>query len=145
MTSDTARRQRRSAADRLAMLAAVQALACVLGCGGDGYRTSIVTGTVTYQGRPASGLCVSVAPVDGPRSGRPPSMGITGTDGRYRLMRPQNKPGAAAGPATVTFSTVEGVRTDVPGEAIENRAFEIDIRPGTSVHDFELGAQTSAR
>lgn len=145
MASEQTFRSRRPAAGHLATVAAALVGVCICGCGEDGYRTSIVTGTVSYQGRPAGGLCVSVAPVDGPRLGRPPSMGITDADGRYRLVRPRNKPGAAAGPATVTFSSVEDLRTDVPFEAIENRIFEIDIRPGSSVHDFDLGSTPDAR
>lgn len=121
-----------------ALGAAVFLLAC--GCGGEGYATSHVTGTVTYQGRAAAGLRVEFAPADGPRLGRPPANGITGPDGRYTVVRPGNKPGAVAGPSTVAFFTIEGQPASAPAEAVQGRTFDVDVAPGTSTHDFELAA-----
>ena len=121
-----------------ALAAAV--LLLVGGCGGDGYDTSVVTGTVTYKGKPAAGLRIEFAPADGPKLGRPPAIGITGPDGRYGLVRPGNKPGAVAGPSTVAFFTIEGGPVSVPAEAVQDITFEVDVAPGTSQHDFELGS-----
>lgn len=115
------------------------------GCGGDGYPTSVVTGTVTYKGKPAAGLRVEFAPVDGPKLGRPPAIGITGADGRYSLVRPGNKQGAVAGPSSVAFFTIEGGSVSVPAEAVQDRTFEVVVAPGTSQHDFELGPAGGGR
>lgn len=142
MTSDRASRR----GSRLpAALAAAAIVLLAGGCGGDGYATSVVTGTVTYKGKPAAGLRIEFAPVDGPKLGRPPATGITGADGRYSLVRPGNKPGAVAGPSSVAFFTIEGRPTSVPAEAVQDRTFDVDVAPGTSTHDFDLGSATGSR
>lgn len=110
----------------------------VPGCSTDGYRTAMVTGSVSHKGRPVVGLYVRFAPVDGQQLGRPPSLGITGTDGRYVLFRPNGVARAVTGPCTVTFSTPEGHPCDVPPEAFLDRTFEVEVSPGRSEHDFDL-------
>lgn len=119
------------------LAAAAVAIAC--GCRGDGYETSIVTGVVTYKGQPVADLRIEFAPADGPKLGRPPAMGVTGADGRYSLVRPGNKAGAVAGPNEVAFFMIEGKPTTVPVDAIQDRVIKVEVQPGKSVHDFELG------
>lgn len=125
-------RPRRFVATTLACVA----LAC--GCRGDGYQTSIVTGTVTYKGKPVENLRIEFAPADGPKLKRPPATGITGPDGRYDLVRPGGKPGAVAGPNSVAFFMVEGKPLNVPADAALDRLVDVDVKPGESVHDFDL-------
>lgn len=125
--------------DRRGVVAAFATLALLCGCSGEGYATSSVTGTVTYKGKPVSGVALGLAPLDGMKLKRPPAFGVTGSDGRYTVVRPGNKTGAVAGPCTVRFSRAEGVPTNLPAGVPLDRVVEIDVKPGTSVHDFELG------
>lgn len=136
MTSDDVRGGRRPSP--LGGLA-VAALALACGCRGEGYQTSIVTGTVTYQGKPVADLRIEFAPADGPKLGRPPATGVTAADGRYTLVRPGNKAGAVAGPSDVAFFVIEGKPTTVSVDAIQDRVIKVEVQPGESVHDFELG------
>lgn len=108
------------------------------GCRGEGYQTSAVSGTVTYKGKPVANLRVEFAPADGPKLKRPPASGFTGPDGRYTLVRPGGKPGAVVGPSSVAFFMVEGKPVQVPGDAALDRLVEVDVKPGESVHDFDL-------
>lgn len=136
MTSDDACRRRRPS---LLTGLAVAAVALACGCRGEGYQTSIVTGVVTYKGQPVGDLRIEFAPADGPKLGRPPATGVTGADGRYSLVRPGNKAGAVAGPNDVAFFMIEGKPTTVPVDAVQDRVVTVEVQPGESVHDFELG------
>lgn len=136
MTSDHPNRARRPAV--LEGLV-VTVLALAGGCRGEGYQTSVVSGTVTYKGKPVADLRIEFAPADGPKLGRPPATGVTAADGSYSLVRPGNKPGAVAGPNDVAFFVIEGKPTSVSVDAIQDRVITVEVQPGESVHDFELG------
>lgn len=118
----------------------VVAVGCIAGCRGEGYQTATVTGRVTYKGQPAANVRVEFAPHDGPKLRRPPANGVTAADGSYTVVRPGNKPGAVVGPSTVACFLIEGKPTSVPADAVEGRTFEVDVKAGESVHDFELGS-----
>ena len=80
MTFDDSRR-------RLAAVA-LAVLAFASGCRGEGYQTSVVTGTVTYKGKPVANLRVEFAPADGPKLKRPPATGVTRTAPQVREPTP---------------------------------------------------------
>jgi hypothetical protein len=57
------------------------------GCGGGSYRTALVSGRVTMDGKPLAYATVTFVPVTAPGEKHPPpsSAGITDADGRYSL------------------------------------------------------------
>lgn len=120
------------------------AAAATIGCSGDGYQSAEVAGTVTHQGKPAKNLLVQFSHVEPPTSGParlPPALGITDSEGRYRLMRPGSKKGAAVSRYRVRFSVAEGEGgpvTNVPAEAVQGGSFDVEVKPGTNVLDFAL-------
>lgn len=116
----------------------------VWGCGGDGYPTADVTGTVTYRGTPIPNLWVQFSRAEPGGSGPaavPPALGGTDSEGRYRLMRPRNKPGAGVGRYRVTFSIAEGTGgfpSGVPIDEVLNRTVDVEVKSGSNVLDFAL-------
>ena len=75
------------------------------GCGSSGPELAEVRGTVTYLGKPASGLVVYFVPQSGQRS----SGGGTDAEGKFRLIYDPRHVGAIVGNHKVSIS-VEGNR-----------------------------------
>jgi hypothetical protein len=74
-------------------------LVLVVGCGRAGTEpTGKVTGTVTYQGKPAEGAAVTFYP----EQGRPAS-GVTDAEGRFTVSTFASGDGAVLGKHTVTI------------------------------------------
>jgi hypothetical protein len=105
-------RERRYGLDRAKGLSVLSFVACfgllctvVGGCGGgDSYSVAPVSGQVTLDGQPLSGVMVSFQPVaTGKDAPGPGSSGTTGADGRYtlQLAAAKSKPGAVVGKHTV--------------------------------------------
>ncbi len=70
------------------------------GCGGSGELVS-ATGTVTLDGEPLAGVIVEFHPVSD--TGSTASFGLTGADGRFRMMRTAFESGVAPGEYLVRF------------------------------------------
>lgn len=99
-------------ASRLAMLTA---LMCIVGCTGESMVP--VTGTVTLDGKPVSGLEVNFEPT-GEIGNRGTATGYTQADGSFSLMYPGYKEGAPLGEYTVRIiggeSLDDGTKVRVP-------------------------------
>ncbi len=76
---------------------------CLVGCGGGGPAVGRVTGTVTVDGKTASGVTVSFQPTDGGRS----SSGVTDADGKYDLVYSPTTMGALLGKHNVSITAGE--------------------------------------
>lgn len=84
-----------------ALVATCAVLLSTAACGPSGPRVVPVTGTVTHNGEPISGLWITftpVAPIDG--VGRP-STGVSKPDGSFALTYSREKKGALEGKHTV--------------------------------------------
>lgn len=129
-----------------AMLAAGMFL-CLMATGGCSTRTeqfAEVTGTVTIDGKPASGLLVTFEPqMPDPRKVPICSFGTTNADGQFRMMRRAKESGAVVGLHHVRMSPVEqegGKLTIVHPRYQANNALWADVVPGPNVIDFDLRA-----
>jgi hypothetical protein len=113
------------------------------GCGPKEPPTGEVSGTVTREGAPASGLIVHFEPQDGVRLGLPPAYGFTNESGQYRAMLRGRKPGAAVGLNHVRITPTE--RDGAPPAEIHARysgdhTFWYEVMPGINTYDIELKA-----
>lgn len=124
---------------RYAPTLAAIAIACVVGCGGQGFESAEVSGTVTVGGAPAPGLMIQFEPADGEGTRLPPGTGVTNADGKYVLLRPGGKPGAVVGKNTVRVLNGEGGPLDrLRGKTVEGAVAEREVKPGSNVIDVEL-------
>lgn len=103
------RGRRSRAAAWCAVFFALAGLA-IAGCGGKGYATAPVSGTVTVDGKATPGIAVSFQPItsDKNKEPGPGSAGLTDATGRYKLeiIAPTGKkPGAVVGKHRVTLVT----------------------------------------
>lgn len=78
----------------------IATLALVAGCGGSGANVGEVSGTVTFDGKPAPNIIVTFNPVGGGR----PSSGVTDAQGKYTLVYSTTDTGAEIGQHQVTIS-----------------------------------------
>lgn len=126
------------------------------GCADSGPKLGVVTGKVTFEGKPVPAAYVVFQPID-----RPGTYGsaYTGDDGQYVLRYSRNRNGALVGRHQVTITTNpdggddETVPEEKParrgskGKGQQNRMkgiFEREVKPGKNVHDFDLGDQEDA-
>jgi hypothetical protein len=116
----------------------VATLVAALGVGCGGVRTGEVSGVVTLDGVPTAGLLVRFDPDDRGATDVPPSCGVTGTDGRYRLVRPGRKSGAVVGPHLVSVVTGDGQLVQADGGTAAGAESRHEVRPGENVIDLEL-------
>lgn len=128
-----------------------------MGCGGPSDQPELgqVTGTVTLDGKPLSGVAV----VFQPESGRP-ARGMTDAEGRYELTYIRETKGAKVGPNRVEIAPSE----DGEGEEVADSGEEttsaparpksgkptiparynvrseltVDVKPGENTFDFKL-------
>jgi hypothetical protein len=114
-------------------------LAAVAGCGGQGFQSAEVSGTVTAGGAPVPGLMIQFEPADGEGTKLPPGTGFTNAEGKYVLLRPGGKTGAVVGKNTVRVLNGEGGSLDrLRGKAVDGAVSERDVKPGPNVIDVEL-------
>lgn len=115
------------------------AVAAITGCGGQGFQSAEVSGTVTVGGAPAPGLMIQFEPADGEGTRLPPGTGFTNADGKYVLLRPGGKRGAVVGKNTVRVLNGEGVALErLRGKTVEGAVSEREVKPGVNVLDIEL-------
>jgi len=124
----------------------------VLGCAGgpdDMPEIGQVTGTVTVDGAPKSGLIVAFQP-----EGGRPSVGTTNGEGRYELTYSREAKGAKIGKNLVTISTevetpeeepeeeVEEPEEPIPAryntEAVDNPEMTVEVKPGENTFDWDI-------
>lgn len=114
-------------------------LAAACGCGGQGFESAEVSGTVTAGGAPVPGLMIQFEPADGEGTTLPPGTGLTNADGRYILLRPGGKKGAVVGKNTVRVLNGEGGPLErLRSKTVEGAVSERDVKPGPNVIDVEL-------
>jgi hypothetical protein len=96
----------------------------VCGCGGSEFAFVDVTGRVTYDGAPVSGLRVTFSPLSvGDDHVRGPySAGVTDSDGKYSLTSRYDDPGAVAGKHEVNFEYADTLGGGGIGELQEELA-----------------------
>jgi hypothetical protein len=102
---------------------ALLAASFLSGCS-DPYRTVVVTGKVTCDGKPATGGTIFFMPMDDPKSGRPvghpgkPSWGTVGADGTFTLTTMDEKtgPSTVLGPHKIRFDPPPSKRPSISAE-----------------------------
>lgn len=110
-------------------------LTCLLaaaGCSGKGF--SEVTGTVRVDGKPLPGALVTFTPQD-PTMQR--GVGSTNAEGRYRVIRPGSKYGAALGVNTVRVTGGDQSR-GLPERYGSGSALTFDVKRSGNVFDIDL-------
>ncbi|QDT53470.1 hypothetical protein Pan44_14870 [Caulifigura coniformis] len=126
------------------------------GCGGPGDAPDLgqVTGTITMDGTPLSGVAVMFSPLDGR-----PAMGKTDAEGKYELNYirstkgtklgknkvqignteeeddPSAETGDDAGPAKKAAKSSKAV---IPARYNTRSELEVDVKAGENVFDFQL-------
>lgn len=109
------------------------------GCGGQGFTSADVTGTVKLDGKPVPGLMVQFEPKDGEGTRLPPGMGLTNAEGKFVILRPGGKSGAVVGSNTVRVLSGEGSElAKIGGRQVEGAVSEFEVKPGPNVIDIEL-------
>lgn len=118
-------------------------LATLVGCGPSGPPLGRVTGTVTIDGQPASGVTVNFHPTAGGRG----SSATTDATGQYDLIFSPSSMGALVGEHTVTITGGEpgldagssgGVleqKSNVP-PAYANAKKTVTVEKGSNTHDL---------
>jgi hypothetical protein len=125
---------KRSRSVRILLLAAP--IAALLGCGSSGPSLGEVTGTITKNGKPLTGVMVQFTPIAGGRA----SNGGTDGNGAYELFYTLDKKGALVGKHSVTFAKNYGNET-VGGKPVTPElppAQEVEVSSSSNTFDFEV-------
>jgi hypothetical protein len=125
----------------LLILLGYLSLGGIVGCGS---RTKypplgVVTGVVTYEGKPLPGVAVFFQPVAGNRC----STGATGADGRFELTYARTIRGAEVGEHEVAFEPVlsdDGTFARVPA-AITKKKLRVEVKKGANDLSLELAGK----
>lgn len=143
---------------RLSAVTFVGMLAAIVGCGGgtDQPDLGLVSGKITLDGVPLSGVDVTFRPEDGR-----PAMGKTDAEGNYVLNYIRDNPGCKVGRCRVEIGSSEesgegvGSEGELEGDELvqtPNKAavaeipakynvqseLEADVKPGENTFNFEL-------
>ncbi|MFV0443016.1 MAG: carboxypeptidase regulatory-like domain-containing protein [Planctomycetaceae bacterium] len=130
---------------------------CVLpGCsGGHAPELGLVTGTVTLDGKPLSGVEVGFHPTDGR-----PAFGRTDLAGQYHLTYMPQKPGCKIGSNVVTIGNAEGeedvlemegdnavsptakAKPRIPERYNVKSELKAEVQPGQNEFDFDLKSKS---
>lgn len=124
----------------------------VSGCGDGAPPIGLVTGKVTYKGKPVSAATVSFMPSEGR-----PSWGITDAEGNYKLHWDEDHDGAEVDNHKITIAFIPGSPGEeaalAAGKAViptdrkeiiarygnfETTTLQRDVKPGTQVIDLSL-------
>ena len=123
---------------RLESHAAIAALALAIS-GGCGVKTAEVGGTVTVNGKPATGLNVVFEPQN-PKG--PASFGTTNADGKYELMCRDRKKGALIGTHRVSVTQgdlAEGVvPLQIPPQYNLKTELTAEVKPGPNTYNIDI-------
>jgi hypothetical protein len=114
----------------------------IAGCGSGGMGE--VTGKVTLDGKPVSGLEVKFEPND-PKIGTT-AIGYTQADGTYKLHYPGSQTGAPVGEYTVRITVGEadedtGQQLRVAPKYNAESELSATVKPGDNTFDFEVTSQ----
>jgi hypothetical protein len=111
--------------------------AAAFGCGGAGDRPPLgrVTGTVTIDNQPLSGVIIAFLP----ESGRP-ATAVTDEQGRYELIYLNGVKGCKVGPNTIGFSVPTGGSPShaIPKKYQDKSELTADVKKGANTFDFNL-------
>jgi hypothetical protein len=96
-----------------------------------------VTGTITYGGKPVSGVSVQLVPKDGKS---PLGRGTADESGRYTIGRAMGKKGCAAGAYSVRLSEQDpgSQQLNIPEEMSMKSTLTLDVKPGRNTFDIEI-------
>lgn len=122
-------------------LAAAVAFPLLAGCGGgSGVSLGQVSGTVTFDGKPASGIQVSFMPADGGR----PSTATTDSSGKYELIFSPTEKGALVGAHEVSIAAAEPeVGTEsTGGESLQSAGIPAEYRQSKKTVEVKAGRNT---
>jgi len=131
------------------------------GCGGKTDQPDLgqVTGTVTLDGEPVSGIAVVFSPVDGR-----PARGTTNPEGKYDLIYIRQTRGTKIGRNRVEIAPSEegddesadaegdestpkpktkSGKPKIPARYNTKSELEADVKPGENVFDFKLESQAA--
>jgi len=120
----------------------------IAGCGGGGEappELGEVTGVITVDGKPASGLYVTFEP-EGTRA----STGETNDEGRYVLYFNQDNPGAAVGSHVVRITQLADAERkpedeiNIPSNYNVDSGLRADVKAGENSFDFSLETNPAA-
>lgn len=124
------------------------ALALCAGCGGrDLPDLAPVSGTVTLDGQPLSGVLVSFYPQSGGR----PGTGVTDEQGHYELMYVDGEEGTKLGPSRVEVTMMwpdgeptPGVKDKVPpAYQGAGSTLNFEVKAGNNVFDIDMKSSGS--
>ena len=146
----------------LLAIAASILILTLTGCGrGDQPDLGLVTGAVTMDGAPLSGVQVMFSPDDGR-----PAIGMTDAQGNYSLKYIRETMGCKIGHNKVEIGLAEGEEEDSQSEDTESQVpekpkkkakpriparyntkteLEVDVKPGPNVFDFKLESGAAAK
>ena len=105
-------------------------LLAATGCSGRGFAE--VTGTVRVDGKPLPGAFVTFTPEE---AGTQRSVGSTNAEGRYRVIRPGSKFGAALGVNKVSVSGGD------QGRALPEQSLTFEVKRSGNVCDIDIPAK----
>jgi hypothetical protein len=120
---------------RLAACLLAGVLAAAVGCSGRGFAE--VTGTVRVDGKPVQGAFVTFTP-DEPGIQR--GVGSTNAEGRYRVIRPGSRFGAAIGANTVSVTGGDQGRS-LPESVSAESTLKFEVKSGRNVFDIDIPAK----
>ncbi|MBA4031887.1 MAG: hypothetical protein C0478_13495 [Planctomyces sp.] len=127
---------------------------CLVGCSGvsDAPDLGLVTGTVTMEGEPLSGVQVTFQPVQGR-----PAFGVTNASGKYELTYIRDTRGCKIGPCKVIIGSGEerldntseegdgaaamqssSEESQIPARYGPESELTAEVHPGENVIDFRL-------
>ncbi|MES2788507.1 MAG: hypothetical protein V4719_02725 [Planctomycetota bacterium] len=120
------------------------ALTVVLsGCGTQGDRPDLgyVTGKVTIDGAPLSGVIVAFLPDNGRAA-----LGLTNAEGEYELEYLDGK-GCKVGPNTMGLSVPTGGSPShaIPKKYQDKSDVKVDVQPGANTFDFDLTSDAPSK
>ena len=118
--------------------ALVAAATACIGCNGGDAEMAPVTGTVTMNGQPVTGVFVKFQPNALPGETSAPTraaMADVDSEGRYELSTNVKGDGAAVGAHTVTVVSVN-MNAAPPGNL--RPGHKVEVKPGDNVIDLEL-------
>ncbi|QDU90773.1 hypothetical protein Pla175_41860 [Pirellulimonas nuda] len=119
-------------------LAGVALLGIVLCSGCGGASMGDVSGTVSFNGAPVTGVVVYFRPVPPPGesyAATKAAFGEVDSQGQYRLTTTNANDGAAVGKHKVSITSSDRSKP-VPGELPDD--FQVEVKPGKNTIDLEL-------
>lgn len=118
------------------MFGVLAQLTGLVGCGSsDRPELGDVSGTVTLDGTPLSGVIILFKPDEGR-----PASAVTDEDGYYELAYRHGVEGTKVGPNTISFEwPLEQAGRPIPGKYTASKSeLKETVEPGSNTFDFQL-------